>query len=84
MREYSIYLIEIAAGVAPERELNGYGRIDDGRCEIPGRKTVDSYEFSVVSSFSPRYTRAIPRTIRRIGKMPLSSAKNISPMRLLR
>jgi hypothetical protein len=36
------------------------------------------------SAFSPRYTREIPRTTRRIGSTPLSSAKKISPTRVPR
>ena len=36
------------------------------------------------SAFSPRYTREIPRTTRRIGSTPFSLAKKISPTRLPR
>src|SRR5208282_2598383 len=36
------------------------------------------------SDFSPRYTRAMPRTMRRIGSEPFSSRKKTSPAWLLR
>src|SRR5258708_25638909 len=38
----------------------------------------------VVSGASPRYTRPIPRTRRRIGSSPRASAKKISPARVPR
>src|SRR5258706_16285580 len=39
---------------------------------------------AAVSGASPRYTRPIPRTRRRIGSSPLASAKKISPERVPR
>src|ERR1700675_3647070 len=40
-----------------------------------------SVAIDTVSGASPRYTRPMPRTRRRIGSSPLASAKKISPAR---